>query len=208
MALVDTEPGIGIDVMTVSHATPPSSRSASTSTSANASRHSKAPLVTARSPAPGLRRKPPRRPPEPASAAVRATGCAPRTDRTASPSTAPWSRPPSCRPIPMTRTRSTSLPGPRPAAESTIAPSGARHPARPARRDPRRGPPARRSTSRWTRRSTPTCSSRASSSSRSRSGSWPYGDSVDFVGWIAGMELDEIISLTVGDVVTFVAEQA
>lgn len=35
-----------------------------------------------------------------------------------------------------------------------------------------------------------------------------YGDSVDFVGWIAGMELDEIISLTVGDVVEFVAEHA
>lgn len=35
-----------------------------------------------------------------------------------------------------------------------------------------------------------------------------YGDSVDFVGWIAGMELDEIISLTVGDVVSFVSEQA
>lgn len=32
-----------------------------------------------------------------------------------------------------------------------------------------------------------------------------YGVGVDFVGWLAGMELDEIISLTVGEVVEFVA---
>ena len=31
-----------------------------------------------------------------------------------------------------------------------------------------------------------------------------YGERVDFVGWLAEMELDEIISLTVGDVVDFV----
>jgi acyl carrier protein len=31
-----------------------------------------------------------------------------------------------------------------------------------------------------------------------------YGDEVDFVGWMAGMELDEIIALTVGDLVAFV----
>jgi acyl carrier protein len=31
-----------------------------------------------------------------------------------------------------------------------------------------------------------------------------YGDRVDFVGWMASMELDEIIALTVGDLVSFV----
>jgi acyl carrier protein len=31
-----------------------------------------------------------------------------------------------------------------------------------------------------------------------------YGDSVDFVDWIAGMELEQIIGLTVGQVVGFV----
>jgi acyl carrier protein len=31
-----------------------------------------------------------------------------------------------------------------------------------------------------------------------------YGERVDFVSWMAGMELDEIIALTVGDVVSFV----
>jgi acyl carrier protein len=31
-----------------------------------------------------------------------------------------------------------------------------------------------------------------------------YGDQVDFVGWMASMELDEIIALTVGDLVEFV----
>ncbi|MGH9122757.1 MAG: acyl carrier protein [Acidimicrobiales bacterium] len=32
-----------------------------------------------------------------------------------------------------------------------------------------------------------------------------YGDQVDFVGWMASMELDEIIALTVGDLVRYVA---
>lgn len=31
-----------------------------------------------------------------------------------------------------------------------------------------------------------------------------YGEQVDFVTWLAGMELDDIIALTVGDVVGFV----
>lgn len=31
-----------------------------------------------------------------------------------------------------------------------------------------------------------------------------YGEKVDFVTWLAGMELDDIIALTVGDVVGFV----
>jgi acyl carrier protein len=31
-----------------------------------------------------------------------------------------------------------------------------------------------------------------------------YGERVDFVAWMAGMELDEIVALTVGDVVDFV----
>ncbi|MCU1356524.1 MAG: acyl carrier protein [Acidimicrobiales bacterium] len=31
-----------------------------------------------------------------------------------------------------------------------------------------------------------------------------YGQQVDFVAWMAGMELDQIIALTVGDVVSFV----
>ena len=31
-----------------------------------------------------------------------------------------------------------------------------------------------------------------------------YGERVDFVTWLAGMELDDIIALTVGDVVGFV----
>jgi acyl carrier protein len=35
-----------------------------------------------------------------------------------------------------------------------------------------------------------------------------YGDDVDFVGWMAGMELDEIIALTVGDLVAFVVGPA
>lgn len=30
-----------------------------------------------------------------------------------------------------------------------------------------------------------------------------YGDAVDFVGWISKKELDEIIALTVGDLVDF-----
>ena len=34
-----------------------------------------------------------------------------------------------------------------------------------------------------------------------------YGERVDFVTWMAGMELDEIIALTVGDVVGFVVTQ-
>jgi acyl carrier protein len=32
-----------------------------------------------------------------------------------------------------------------------------------------------------------------------------YGASVDFVGWISKKELDEIIGLTVGDLVEFIA---
>lgn len=35
-----------------------------------------------------------------------------------------------------------------------------------------------------------------------------YGEDVDFVGWLADMELDEIIALTVGQLVEFVASQA
>jgi acyl carrier protein len=35
-----------------------------------------------------------------------------------------------------------------------------------------------------------------------------YGNDVDFVGWMAGMELDEIIALTVGDLVVFVVGPA
>ena len=34
-----------------------------------------------------------------------------------------------------------------------------------------------------------------------------YGEEVDFVGWLAEMELDDIIALTVGQLVTFVAAQ-
>jgi acyl carrier protein len=32
-----------------------------------------------------------------------------------------------------------------------------------------------------------------------------YGDRVDFVGWLSGMEIDEIISLRVGQLVEFIA---
>ncbi len=32
-----------------------------------------------------------------------------------------------------------------------------------------------------------------------------YGSQVDFVGWISGKELDQIISLTVGELVEFIA---
>ena len=35
-----------------------------------------------------------------------------------------------------------------------------------------------------------------------------YGDQVDFVGWLAEMELDEIVALTVGQLVEFVAANA
>ena len=35
-----------------------------------------------------------------------------------------------------------------------------------------------------------------------------YGEQVDFVGWLAEMELDDIIALTVGQLVEFVAAQA
>lgn len=35
-----------------------------------------------------------------------------------------------------------------------------------------------------------------------------YGEQVDFVSWLAEMELDEIIALTVGQVVAFVAANA
>jgi acyl carrier protein len=31
-----------------------------------------------------------------------------------------------------------------------------------------------------------------------------YGEAVDFVAWLATMELDDIIALTVGDLVTFI----
>lgn len=33
-----------------------------------------------------------------------------------------------------------------------------------------------------------------------------YGESVDFVGWLSAKELDEIISLTVGDLVEFLVK--
>jgi acyl carrier protein len=33
-----------------------------------------------------------------------------------------------------------------------------------------------------------------------------YGDEVDFVAWIADMEVDEIIALTVGELVAFIVE--
>lgn len=32
-----------------------------------------------------------------------------------------------------------------------------------------------------------------------------YGDRVDFGAWLAGMEVDEIVALTVGDLVRFIA---
>jgi len=35
-----------------------------------------------------------------------------------------------------------------------------------------------------------------------------YGEQVDFVSWLAEMELDEIIALTVGQLVAFVAANA
>ncbi len=35
-----------------------------------------------------------------------------------------------------------------------------------------------------------------------------YGEQVDFVGWLATMELDEIIALTVGQLVDFVVTAA
>jgi acyl carrier protein len=35
-----------------------------------------------------------------------------------------------------------------------------------------------------------------------------YGEDVDFVGWLAEMELDEIVALTVGQLVRFVAANA
>jgi acyl carrier protein len=35
-----------------------------------------------------------------------------------------------------------------------------------------------------------------------------YGDQVDFVSWLAEMELDEIVALTVGQLVEFVAANA
>jgi acyl carrier protein len=35
-----------------------------------------------------------------------------------------------------------------------------------------------------------------------------YGEQVDFVGWLAEMELDEIVALTVGQLVRFVAAHA
>jgi len=33
-----------------------------------------------------------------------------------------------------------------------------------------------------------------------------FGGSVDFIQWISGKELDEIINLTVGELVTFISE--
>jgi acyl carrier protein len=35
-----------------------------------------------------------------------------------------------------------------------------------------------------------------------------YGEQVDFVGWLAEMELDEIVALSVGQLVRFVASAA
>lgn len=35
-----------------------------------------------------------------------------------------------------------------------------------------------------------------------------YGDRVDFVGWLAEMDLDEIVALTVGQLVRFVTANA
>jgi acyl carrier protein len=35
-----------------------------------------------------------------------------------------------------------------------------------------------------------------------------YGEEVDFVGWMASMELDAILALTVGDLVGFVVAPA
>lgn len=35
-----------------------------------------------------------------------------------------------------------------------------------------------------------------------------YGEQVDFVGWLAEMELDDIVALTVGQLVDFVASNA
>ena len=32
-----------------------------------------------------------------------------------------------------------------------------------------------------------------------------YGEQVDFVGWIADLELDALVTMTVGELVTFVA---
>lgn len=34
-----------------------------------------------------------------------------------------------------------------------------------------------------------------------------YGERVDFVSWMAGMELDQVVALTAGDVVDFVVRQ-
>jgi len=34
-----------------------------------------------------------------------------------------------------------------------------------------------------------------------------YGASVDFVGWISGKELDDLIALTVGELVEFIASR-
>ncbi|HEV2361850.1 MAG TPA: phosphopantetheine-binding protein [Acidimicrobiales bacterium] len=34
-----------------------------------------------------------------------------------------------------------------------------------------------------------------------------YGDSIDFAGWIAGMEVDEIIAMSVGRLVDYIVEQ-
>lgn len=32
-----------------------------------------------------------------------------------------------------------------------------------------------------------------------------YGDTVDFVGWLSGMNIDELIALSIGDIVNFIA---
>lgn len=33
-----------------------------------------------------------------------------------------------------------------------------------------------------------------------------YGEKIDFVGWLSGMDMEEIISLSLGRIVTFIAE--
>jgi acyl carrier protein len=33
-----------------------------------------------------------------------------------------------------------------------------------------------------------------------------YGGKIDFVGWLSGMDMDEIISLSLGRIVTFIVE--
>jgi acyl carrier protein len=33
-----------------------------------------------------------------------------------------------------------------------------------------------------------------------------YGEKIDFVGWLSGMDMEEIISLSLGRIVTFIAQ--